>query len=206
MSQQNVVIDRPLIRPRPCAYLGKNYVLYDNWADNIYTNRVGCAANGFRYQDWSVISGTWNATSGYLEKTSLLAGDEDIGTPCTRAHGTWEVDFKLGNIANNHQARPKPIWIDALNYYEVRFNNDGNVFMMRWIAGGSVQLIAAAWVPDTNVHTIKLTRDSANRFDLYLDDVNLGNAVDATFTTSVSCVLGAYITATAIRFDDLKVY
>jgi len=209
MNQQNVLIDRPLIRPRPCAYLGKNYYFYDNFADGKYDNRVGVAANGFRYQEWTVVTGTWNAANGYLEKTATVGINEYIYTPSTFDVGTWEMNARDTHLAavtwecyimNNETS--KTATSDG-NYVELYPNT--NLFRLnRWVDNVHTVIITSAIVGDSADHDLKATRDAASNFEIFYDGVSHGTALDNTVTASSYLVIQNR--SLSGRLNELKVH
>lgn len=204
MSQQNVIGDIPLIRPRPCAYLGKNYYLYDNFADLIYNNRVGVAANGFRYQDWTVDSGTWTAANGDLRETSM--GDARIiHTPSSQAYGTWEFDAKLGSVAATHWYKVYFLYVDANNSYRFFYFHTGERRLIRRVATVDTVVINADIAADTANHAVKITRVGPN-WELFWDDVSVGTANAAELTTSNQFRLDVRNTTVSHQFDNIRVY
>lgn len=209
MSQQNVVIDRPLIRPRPVAYLGKNYYLYDNFADLIYTNRVGCAANGFRYQDWTVQTGTWTAAAGYLNKTATDNTLEYISMPSRWTVGTWECDFKMAATDRSmyfvFMCNETTLTVTA-DGYMITVHRGGANNLDIWEINNNVwtEIVAGAWVSDTNWHTASATRDAAGNFELFLDGASLGTGSDVTTTDSLYVICA--MRGTSDLFDNMGVY
>jgi len=209
MSQANTLIKRPLIRPRPVAYLGKNYFLYDNFADLIYTARKGVAANGFRYQDWTVGSGTWTAASGWLTKTAPGDEWEDIYIPSRQAYGTWEYIFKLVAASDVHGVLLYFIsnetgWSASIDGYGVSIIGNNTLYISRVTNGVGTPIINPGWVADAGAHTIKVTRDAAGNFELFFDGASVGTALDNTYTTSLYMFLRLYNSVDYI--DNLEVY
>jgi len=208
MSQQNVVIDRPLIRPRPVAYLGKNYYLYDNFADGLYNNRVGVAANGFRYQDWTVTSGTWSIVAGELKQT--FGGGAIITTPLTTVGTTYEFKHRIEG-AGDRGSNFHIMYVDATHYYYVKdiVGNGGvtsHLELVKNIGAGEVIMIATDRAIDTNTHTIKVTRDAVGNFELFFDGASKGTATDNNVTTCALIRIESQWFGQPFYHDDIKVY
>jgi len=210
VSQDNALISKPLIRPTPCSHLFRNYVLYDNWADLIYNNRVGVAANGFRYQDWTVVSGTWTAAAGYLSSNGAGATNQFITTPCRQTVGTWEATVRIMAFdALNAGVRFHMLYTNVNNSYAAQLyaHPVTPTVDLYLINGGAWSaIISAAWVRDNAPHVLKVTRDAAGNFELFLDGVSQGVANDVTHTTSTSVACSTYDGAVERRWDDIKVY
>jgi len=205
MSQQNVLIDRPLIRPRPVAYLGKNYYLYDNFADGKYENRVGVAANGFRYQEWTVQSGTtWDASAGYLTQTEAQK-ENVIETPSTKNTGTWEAKVKLGANVSTYDAVKFRFMHDGTSGNDAQYH--GASPDLRLVTGATV-LINPTVAIDTNEHTVKVTRDSSGNFELFWDGVSQGTGTNTEVTTSTRMEVNCNCDGSAApsRIDNIKAY
>jgi len=213
VSQQNAVIDRPFIRPRPCAYLGKNYYLYDNFADNKYENRVGVAANGFRYQDWTVQTGTWTAANGYLEKTAVLNTDQYISIPSTHNVGTWSIRARSTEQVGNAYSRlffmnnePSQSATSDGYYVHLSWELDPHHFQLaKAVNNVHTLLIDPPDVAyDAGWHEHKITRDAAGNFELFYDGVSTGVVNDGAVTTSdYIVIMGRRLLQ---NYDDLKVH
>jgi len=209
MSQDNTLISIPTIRPRPCAYLGRNYYLYDNFADLIYNNRVGVAANGFRYQDWTAQTGTWTAANGDIRKTANAATGQYLSIPSDFTVGTWEFDFQ--NVA----ATDETYFVFMLNETTPTVTADGyflatnrgganNFDLWRILNNAYLEVIAGVWVADALPHTAKVTRDRLGNFEIFLDGVSKGVGADATLTEAGYIVLWHREINTPM--DNIKVY
>jgi len=70
------------------------------------------------------------------------------------------------------------------NGYIVRFRDNGNFKLARREGGNQDNIIDTTFSPDTNTHTVKVTRDSSGNFELFLDDSLKGTATDTTHTTN----------------------
>ena len=95
--------------------------------------------------------------------------------PSSQVYGSWEFGFKvswvLGSaefwfIANSRDA--------SLDSYGVILDNDGGIYLMKKDSQGTKTLLEAAWVPDSNMHILKIIRETTGIFTLKLDDATIG--------------------------------
>ncbi|MCX6354302.1 MAG: hypothetical protein NTZ78_05285 [Candidatus Aureabacteria bacterium] len=79
--------------------------------------------------------------------------------------------------------------------------NGSNVFLSYGTTPTSI--VTAAWTKDTAWHAIKVTRNSANLWELFLDGVSKGTGTYTGLTTS--SYLQAYERSKANGWDDIRV-
>jgi len=186
----------------------------DDFGDNVYTGRnrfvagILCPYANFRLV-WTPILGTWSASNGYLEKTIDTANDW-IQTPSSVAYGTWQYKMILGATSATHlfQFWPCMTTSGSLKYgYYITITYESVKCDFRsYTAAGDALVIDNGWTPDANPHTVKLTRNSANSFELFLDGVSKGTGTNSDFTTSSYMGVRYRNDSVANRFDNLEVY
>jgi len=104
MSQVNALISRPLIRPIPCSHLVHLHKLYDNFADGVAANRKGCAANGFRYQEWPVVGVETNidTVNQNIYAKVFKDADDDHITAALSETVTGDFDYSFNFTVLSH--------------------------------------------------------------------------------------------------------
>lgn len=156
---------------------------FDNFSDGDYT------ANPL----WTVVAGTWNATNGYLETTNSTSTDFTIYALSTQAYGAWEMRFRHeSNSTNNcvirwyfmYGGNPDPANALATGYYLFSNTANSNFKLIRDDGATVWELISTTWTDDTNWHTVKITRNSNNGWNMFLDGASKGTAIDGTYATS----------------------
>lgn len=168
---------------------------FDDFSDGNYTSNPTWTATG-----------SWSAANGYLSGTSAGAY---ISVPNT-AMGIWEAKFRYTNVS---MGTPWPR-ID-FQFMSSTANTTGNRYSVisylpsegseYSLMRSGTNIITSTWTPDTNWHTIKVSRSSSGLFELFMDNVSKGTVTDNTYTASSYMVI--YITQTAHerQFDDIRV-
>ncbi|MBI5219385.1 MAG: T9SS type A sorting domain-containing protein, partial [Bacteroidia bacterium] len=166
-----------------CA--GSGLVTFDDFTDGEYTTNPA----------WTVQSCCFTVTGGVLLGTDDY-NNERISVPSNQVYGEWEFQYSFDVATTNAYVRyfiimtpdnPDPngattdgyyVWVDGGLTVGARFR------LIRMDNGASTTLITADWTPGTAVHTVKVTRNVNNGFELFLDAGSKGTATDATYTSS----------------------
>lgn len=196
----------------------KGYIL-DDFADGLYQNRKtfneippdeGLEPPTSEYTtetrpEWTVESGTWDASAGYVSGTPPSKAPGNLSTPSNFMTGTWEYKTRIPQV--NTYSRFIPIFIDADNLYDIELSSrsaESWVKFRKCVAGSWTDLISGTWTIDTDWHTITLMRDAAGNFELFFDGVSQGTCTDTSHTST--SVIKLQTEGDPSDFDDIKVY
>lgn len=139
-----------------------------------------------------------------------ISGDGINYRPSDTAYGTW--DFYIYNDPLSGGCYP---WYDFIttntpnasfsgqNGYRLEAATNGNINLYRLTNGSSTALISVTHSRTENFIPIKITRDNAGLFTLYIDGALAGTATDNTIRTSV--YFSQWI-CTKTGLADLKIY
>jgi|GEM_PF-2883123 len=167
--------------------------IYDDFEDNVYSGRTQPGKWGFVNIDrfeWTLVAGAASVTGGVLTLTADAGVNMTLTTPETKAEGVWEFRVKastntvgkvvtLGFFGETVATSGD---IDLANGYQVQINGGGGFRLQEVTASSRTNIIDTLWTPDTNWHTVKITRDSDGNFELFLDGTSLGTVQDTTWT------------------------
>jgi hypothetical protein len=116
-----------------------------------------------------------------------------VSIPSTTTHGVWQFSFKwkalsqsvqyVAIIRNGTSAFSSP-------RYEIAWDNNasfGNGIISLKYNGTTLNSVQVD--VDTNIHTITVIRDSANKFSVYLDDTFLFEQTNSSLSTSTNLSL-----------------
>lgn len=186
-----------------------SYLLFDDFADNVYTSR---ASGHPGYPAWTVNSGTWSAASGYLEKTASAATWQSIYTVDTNFDDmVWEFTFKLNAATSNNN-----LTFDLINesdrtgtadgyYFHVHGANPGGAFDLYRIDDAvPTSVINSVFAGDTDEHNVKIVRKSGGKWEIFLDDISKGTGTDNTYTTMSYIVIRSF--GINDRIDNIRIY
>jgi hypothetical protein len=172
----------------------------DTFADNDYTSNPA----------WAVQSGGWSAANGYLEDTTA-AIDDRISTVSTKVSGLWKLNFKFDYTGTENTRLRFYLMCSAADpggegagtatgyYVLVRANSTTPTFSLFRDDGiTETAIITGTWSPDAEWHTLEVYRNTANQFELALDNQQVGSvATDSTYTTSGYVALSVFSAAVA---------
>ena len=147
------------------------FQFFDDFADNKYTGRTNPS-----YPTWSVITGTWSASGGYL---SAGSGVPEITVPQTTAYGVYEWKFMRNGTTADH-SHTNFIRDVSGNAYNLLYNNSPG-----WSTVGFwwSDLLWAQSLTLNQWYDIKITRDTSGVFNFYIDGVLKATRTDNTYTT-----------------------
>lgn len=169
----------------------------DNFTDGDYTNNPA----------WTVKAGTWQVSSGKLQNTATTAR---ISTPFTTACEMWQFDYSFETTSGTQVIRyfflmtsdnSDPGSSTADGYYVYIDGNSGDITLRRLDNGSATVLIIWDGPASTTTHTVKVTRNSSNVFELLVDNSSKGSASDNTYSSSSTAYQGAWI-ASAYSTDN----
>lgn len=175
---------------------GDTWILYDDFSDGNYNADP----------TWTVLSGTWDASSGYLQGTGGGGATIQIQTPLTAAYNisSW-VTWKLSSVATTEVIFYEPIWKDANTRIGPGYWNAGNQRLRGTVGGSGTDGPDTTWSPDTDWHTTHITRDQNNLYTLYLDGDSEGTRTDNNQTSNVKFNIASYQTAATHYYDNIRV-
>ncbi|MFA5808810.1 MAG: DUF2341 domain-containing protein, partial [Thermoleophilia bacterium] len=159
----------------------------------------------FNYNDvstWMSVTGTGfggsapNAVNGSVHNIDTGAGvSTGVKKPFTMGSAVWETSLKLGvALISGHYDRTgwALMWDGSggffpINSYWVYLSGQTDNQTIKLVRATATQtevgVISVSWTPDTLEHKIKVTRNSANLFELFVDGVSKGTATDATWSS-----------------------
>jgi uncharacterized protein (TIGR02145 family) len=161
---------------------GCNGGVNDDFSDNDFTNK----------HLWTVKAGQMSTGIAYLQGTNLNT-DEYLSTPSNQTYGSWQFDFQLAttsNVSSNEgvrlflSAQNDNLPISGMNGYYVRVGTQTSNNVQLFNTNSTSSIITFTWTPNLNWNTVRITRSSTNRFDLYFNGVLVGSVTDGTWTTS----------------------
>jgi fibronectin type 3 domain-containing protein len=152
---------------------------------------------------WTVGAGSWAISAdGNKVLHDGAALDDQIYTPSNQTSGSWEYRFRWPAIATGTTVNLQAGFYLFLgsaglggNGYEILATagaaSTKSVSLYRVDGASHTQLVGTSgnWTPDTNFHVVRVNRSSTGRFDLILDGVLLGSAVDTTYSAAVSTLI-----------------
>jgi len=190
--------------------------LFDDFDDNKLTNRDrrydvalymptdwGEVVTSSLYRpDWETVQGTPYVENGVVR----LTGYATIQTPSDEAYGEWEIDMRLTQIDVLVYGWFRFIFIDEDNFYELWYSSEStnNVKIYKLVGGTSYTNVVSTVTPDTDRHTLKVTRDESDKFEVFLDGVSLGTYTSTDLPTCSYIQLRA-AGGNGVEFDNLKV-
>ena len=138
---------------------------------------------------------TWTVQAGGFQSTNFLKGDnanadDRITTPNTQAYGSWQFDFTFQTTSGTtaqvirYFTSASSTNLGTTNGYYIFLDGSGAISFRKITGGTPTVLISSTYSANTLSHTVKVTRTSANLFELFLDGSSLGTAADATYTTT----------------------
>ena len=138
---------------------------------------------------------TWSVQAGGFQSTNFLKGDnanadDRITTPNTQAYGSWQFDFTFQTTSGTtaqvirYFTSASSTNLGTTNGYYIFLDGSGEISFRKITGGTPTVLISSTYSANTLSHTVKVTRTSANLFELFLDGSSLGTAADATYTTT----------------------
>lgn len=164
-------------------------LFYDDFQDNNYTSNP----------TWTVQSGGWtidNLSGNYWLEGTDAAATEILSSPSTQAYGIWGFKYSFDVATNNEYVRyflmmsadnANPSGANADGYYvwvDGGITAGARLQLRRLDNGVPTTLITTDWTPGTAWHTVRITRNASNIFELFYDNVSKGTATDNTYTTS----------------------
>jgi len=154
---------------------------------------------------WTVISGSPSA-DGTLY---LPAGDsttQEVATSSTITEGVWEYKQKLGTGG----ASPAGdiffyfMYQDANNLWGLYYCED-QLLLSKKVDGSWTNVIIKSITTDNQWHTLKVVRDSAGNWKVYVDGELIATASDS-WLPSVSEMRFQNKRSESVEFDKLRVY
>lgn len=175
---------------------------FDDFTDGNYTANPA----------WTVQSGGWDASLFYLKGVDGI-NDEKISVESYQSYGTWEFQYSFEVATTNafvrffimmspDNANPGGATTDG---YYIWVDGGGTTtdFQFRRMDNGvPTTLITYDWIPGTAWHTVKVTRNMSNQFEVFYDGSSIGTVTDATYTSSA--YMGIWTTGN-IANDDHKI-
>ena len=164
---------------------GPTMVVFDDFADG-------------NYDGWTVDSGTWDASGGYLQGSGVISAPAELDGEPLGAYGVWEYDFQLIDldpVGTTYQImRFEFINVGsaaAPSGYRmtVTGNTPGGGQANLWpLSGGDPvgtnPLISGIWIPNTDVNTLRIERNPNNDIVIYMNGGYVGMANDDTYTSN----------------------
>jgi fibronectin type 3 domain-containing protein len=166
---------------------------------------------------WTVGAGTWAiSTDGNKVLHDGAALDDQIFTASPQSTGSWEYRFRWPTITTGATVNLQAgfyLFLDSAglggNGYQVLVTagaaSTKSVSLFRVNGVSSTLLVGGSWSPDTNFHLLRVNRSASGRFDLLLDGVLLGSALDTTYSTAVSTLIRNVTTnGNTLRVDYVR--
>ncbi len=170
------------------------------WSDNF---------NDGNYAGWSVIDGTWSATSNAL--TSGTGLWHHIYYPSTVAYGEWRFDVWVtvdaGSIVSFIALDTSGVGSDIPeDGYQLEFSINGGYIRLYRMSGGSSSVagIGYTWTTWPAYWEAIVTRDSSGEFNVYLNGTLRITTTQTEHTTSsyfIFCAVNP-----GLFIDNIEVY
>lgn len=126
--------------------------------------------------EWTVESGSPTVSNGTL---SLPAGDTTVQTiriPHSQNVGRWKFTFTI-----NASVSTGGMYLGLRDNGSDRLRLQlGGSYYGILEREGNTKIIDTSWTPDTNQHTIEMTRDMADGYELFFDGASDGTATDSS--------------------------
>jgi len=217
--QKGQEIADAMSKPSKIGTGGRRGIIADDWADNKLTSRDRAAVidtpfdliyQNFR-PEWTEDIAGGTVTDGRLHWDEASDGDWRILCTPVQTEGTWELDFQYTTMGNDYDnLQLIPVWENADNDWNMLIQDDaGDSFNLNKDDGGTrTNVISTTWVCDTASHTVKVTRNAPDSWEIFLDGASEGTATDSYWPTENNT--GIYFKSSAggsvIEADNLKVY
>ena len=138
--------------------------------------------------DWTIYSGSWSATNGYLQGYGSISAPAEIDEYPIEAYGRWEFDIQFTATGSTNHMRLHFIQVNnpdttySSGYY-VFIRGDSLIRIWRWDNGNTPAnpVVDASWSPSTTIRTVAVERSTSGVFSLYVDNVLLGTGIDTTY-------------------------
>jgi len=191
----------------------KSYYIYDDFGDNKLVDRTldtlvlkdGIFQNP--RPEWTVKGGSPSVSDGKLILPDSSSTIQKIETSSTFIVGVWELVFNYDTAPTQGGLSVFPMYQDSENYYRFKNNNEHDaieLFKMEDFSGSTLISTPPA-VADTNIHTLKCSRDSSGNWELFLDGSSLGTAqaswIPSTFNIRIESSMSP-----KIYIHSFKVY
>jgi hypothetical protein len=138
---------------------------------------------------WTVRAGDWVVSFNELLGNATAINDR-ITTPSIQAYGTWEFQFELDLTTYGIQSQVRFFILSSgadltnTNGYYFYADAAGNLKLIRRTGGSVFDLISTTYVVNTNMRSVRITRDFNGLFTLSLGGIIMGSATDNTYTSS----------------------
>jgi hypothetical protein len=166
---------------------------------------------------WTVASGAWGITTDGFKVLHDTGGLDDlIYTPSGQGYGSWEYRFRFPTIANgSNQQVGFYLFLDSAglggNGYEALVTagtgSTKTVSLYRVDGATQTRIIGADanWAPDTSFHDLRVNRAPDGWFDVYLDGVLVGGALENTYgAASSTAIRHISSNANTLRVDHVR--
>ena len=186
----------------------EQYKLWDtstDWLDGVFdtdlSTSVVSGSIALAYEDfsnldythnpiWTVHSGVWTSTGGYLEELTVSGGGT-IDIPISKAYGTWEYDYFTGG----NYGKGDVILMSSSHVTSLSYNFNGYFIERDGLTNAYYKLIKQTGGVPSTICTItttiplsqwvhfKITRDTSGNFSLVAGTSSC-SGIDNTYTTS----------------------
>lgn len=187
-----------------------NGFMLDDWEDGVFTSRDDFTTRGYEETEpgssattvsdrpeYGNVSGLVINGSGEVEVDASADGHFPYpgGSLASLDNLTWEIRYRwAGNpntsgdnvsLTRNSTSFTRGFEGGYHSGYVNNFFQNGDRLLSEMDSGGSLnRLIETAVGNDTNLHTLKTTRDGSGNWELLHDGSSLGTASDTSHTTS----------------------
>lgn len=199
--------------PEPPNQFPSKMHLSDDWGDNRLTNRIQPGLYGWcDYRpEWTILEGNMDVVNKHIEWEQAADGKSRLGNPKVLTEGTWVLDYKFDVNGNDTDGFGVLIvHQDADNYILVRAFDSATdeIWLTKWDAGTSTNIITSALASGTSWHTQKVTRTAPDSWELFVDGVSQGTGTDSFWPTeNYTGVRGFDSAGGSVCFgDNYKVY
>lgn len=140
-------------------------------------------------QEWTSLAGSPSVTDGDLVLSPGASTTQAAETSAPTTVGTWEIDFAIGGpIDSSEVFTADIIREDGANRIRV-FVGESSVSVTKREEATNTELISTSWTPDTDEHTIRVTRDANGNYELIFDGTSAGTATDGFLPAANSLAL-----------------
>lgn len=157
--------------------------------------------------EWSELAGSPTVSDSILTLTNGDSTTQAVDTEADVSEGTWEFVFQCSSSPTDGQLLFDFMREDTDNRWRVRLNGNNDDFkLQKQDTGDGSDAISTTWSRDTSEHTLTVTRDSNDQFEMSLDGSSVGTATDSFTPSGVLNVAVINAADTDIDFKRIEVY
>ena len=191
------------------------YQIYDDFRDGGLTERNGAYHGQYANPErklpgairpsWSSFNSQASTNNGGEVALGPSTGNIELGTE--HRYGEWTWHYKFNTVPSSSLFQFVPINSRATgNRYIINLDNNGDL-RLELQHSSNTTLIQSTYAQDTDVHSVRVTRDYAtDKWELFFDEALQGSATEATeldpdYRTAVNNATDVNISLRSVRFQ-----